>query len=79
MLLTPKSTENSCEIYRVMERLTIHRKLDIVESDPAGDLLIQDRGTVSVHCYMIQMPKLVAALAASDLTTLFVSFQAIAS
>jgi hypothetical protein len=54
MFLISKFFEHRFEIYRVMERLAIHRKLGIVDSDPTGNLLMQDRVTISVRCYIIQ-------------------------
>jgi hypothetical protein len=37
-----------------MGRLRIHRKLGNVDNDPAWDLLMQDRVTVSVCCCITQ-------------------------
>jgi hypothetical protein len=45
--------ENSCVIYRGIERFKLHRKLEVVDSGSAGDLLMQDRETVSVRCCII--------------------------
>jgi hypothetical protein len=55
MLLVPRLFENtSFQIHHVMEGLTNHRKVDIVESDPAENLLMQDRETVFVRRSIIR-------------------------